>query len=406
MTDKAKNILIGLFVIASITIAVSMILFLEPKIGDGKKTLKVRFANIAGIVVGTRVTFAGKPVGEVTHIREIKDARDAPDDMGRVYFYELSLKTDSSVEIYDTDEIAVRSTGLMGERSVAILPKAGLSAKIITDKVIYANSIDPLENTFHQISKVANRLDGTIARADSWLQENSDHLSSAIQTFDSTLARVDTTLATLDEEKILPTLKQSADLLNDNLQCIHTSLADDQLLYRFSGLIDNFNEVVLAFSQEGIPALNNLNQITRDISDGSGTVGRLIGRDDLYLHLSSLMSKAETLMNDINHYGVLFQYDKHWQRSRTKRANLLKALDTPKDFKTYFEGEVDAITVSLGRLSELLERAEGVEEKTKILDKVPFKRQFANLLRHAQSLTDSIKLYNEGLSLSASEENE
>jgi len=32
----------------------------------------------SGIVVGTRVAFAGKPVGEVTHIREIPDARRPP----------------------------------------------------------------------------------------------------------------------------------------------------------------------------------------------------------------------------------------------------------------------------------------------------------------------------------------
>jgi phospholipid/cholesterol/gamma-HCH transport system substrate-binding protein len=68
MTDKMKNILIGLFVSAAVTLTIAMILFLDPKIGDGKKTLEVRFSNISGITIGTRVTFAGKPVGEVESI--------------------------------------------------------------------------------------------------------------------------------------------------------------------------------------------------------------------------------------------------------------------------------------------------------------------------------------------------
>jgi phospholipid/cholesterol/gamma-HCH transport system substrate-binding protein len=102
-------------------------------------------------------------------------------------------------------------------------------------------------------------------------------------------------------------------------------------------------------------------------------------------------------MNDINPYGILFQYDKTWQRNRTKKANLLKALETPKEFRSYFDGEVDAITTSLGRLSELMERADGADEKTKIAENENFKRQFAALLRSAQSLTDLIKLYNENL---------
>jgi hypothetical protein len=34
MTDQMKNILIGLFVTAAITIMVAMVLFLEPTVGD------------------------------------------------------------------------------------------------------------------------------------------------------------------------------------------------------------------------------------------------------------------------------------------------------------------------------------------------------------------------------------
>jgi len=397
MTDKMKNILIGLFVTTSVTIVVAMILFLEPKVGDGKKTLRVRFANIAGIVVGTRVAFAGKPVGEVIHIKEIHDARDRPDESGRVYFYELILKTDSSVEVYDTDEIAVRSLGLMGEKSVAILPKAGKSATLITDEIIYANSVDPLENTFNQMSKVASRIEATVAHVDSWFQENSSRLTTSIEMFNKTVSHLDMAFAALEEKQIIPVLRESADLLNDNLRFLRSSLVDDQLLQKIAFLAQNLDEAARSFNLDGAAALRNLNQVTRDISSGKGTMGRLIAGEDFYLHLNSLISKAETMMNDINHYGILFQYDKSWQRSRTKKANFLKALESPKEFRTYFEGEVDAITTSLGRLGELLGRAENADEKTRVSENENFKKQFASLLRSAQSLTDSIKLYNEGL---------
>ena len=397
MTDKMKNILIGLFVTGAVTIIVAMILFLEPKVGDGKKTLRVRFANIAGIMVGTRVAFAGKPVGEVVHIREIKDARDHPDESGRVFFYELILKTDSSVEIYDTDEIAVRSIGLMGEKSVAILPKAGKSATLITDEIIFANSIDPLENTFNQMTKVANRIEGAVGHIDTWFLENSGPLSKTIETVNKAVARVDTTLTALEDKQIIPVLRESADLLNDNLRYVRSSFVDDQLLQKIAFLAEHLDEAARSFNLDGSAALRNLNQVTRDLASGKGTIGRLLARDDFYLHLNSLISKAETMMNDVNHYGVLFQYDKSWQRSRTKKANLLKSLETPKEFRTYFDGEIDAITTSLGRLTELLERADNADEKTKIAENENFKKQFAALLRSAQSLTDTIKLYNEGL---------
>jgi phospholipid/cholesterol/gamma-HCH transport system substrate-binding protein len=100
-------------------------------------------------------------------------------------------------------------------------------------------------------------------------------------------------------------------------------------------------------------------------------------------------------MNDVNHYGLLFQYDKKWQKSRIKRANVLKSLDTPQEFRSYFEGEVDNITTSLGRLTELLDLAG--KERYKVATSDKFKQQFGHLLRSVQSLSDSLSLYNQEL---------
>lgn len=200
MKGSIKNILIGLFVSGAILILVSMILFLDPKVGDGKKILQVRFANIAGINDGTRVTYAGKPVGEVVAIHEIANARNAQvDEMGRIYCYLLTLKLDSSVAVYDTDEISIRSTGLMGEKSIAILPKASLpgkgTARLIQDEIITANSIDPLENTFNQVAKTANRMDATLSEFNQWFKQNQQPLSDTLTSLHQALYRFDGTLA-------------------------------------------------------------------------------------------------------------------------------------------------------------------------------------------------------------------
>lgn len=68
MNEQIKNMLIGLFVVIACSLIVGIILFIEPSVGDGKQKLIVRFSNINGISVGTRVVFAGKPVGEVVDI--------------------------------------------------------------------------------------------------------------------------------------------------------------------------------------------------------------------------------------------------------------------------------------------------------------------------------------------------
>ena len=398
MTDRKKNILIGLFVAGALSIVVALVFFLKPTIGDGKKALSVRFTNIAGISVGTRVTFAGKPVGEVIHIKELKNAREHADERGRIYMYQLTLKLDSSVDVYSSDEIAIKTTGLMGEKSIAILPKAPFDepSHLVTDQVVYANSTDALENTFNQVTKVASRLETAVSRLDQWFNENQGYMTSALRSFDGAMGQIDGVLSIVDREKLLPAIRESADLLNENLTMVRSSLEDEQLLHKIASLAENLDEAINLFNVDGASALRNLNQITRDISSGSGTVGRLIVGDDFYLRLASLMNKGEALMNDVNHYGLLFQYNKQWQKNRTRKANFLKALDTPQEFRNYFEGEIDSMTTSLGRLSELMDRA-GEEERSQIVQSEAFKRDFASLMRQVQGLTDSLKIYNEGL---------
>lgn len=399
MTDQVKNILIGLFVTAALAIMIALVLFLKPTIGDGKKIMNVRFTNIAGISIGTRVTFAGKPIGEVTHIKELPQARDEVDETGHIYLYQLTLKIDSSVDVYNSDEIAIKTTGLMGEKSIAILPKASLKgapAQLITTQIIYANSTDALENTFNQVARVAARLETTVSRFDTWFDNNQNTLSSAIKTFEGAMGQVDAILGLVEAEKLVPAIHQSVNLLNENMSLVRSSLDDGQLLHKCASLAESFDQTARLLNTDGAQILRNCNQISKDIASGSGTVGRLVIGDDFYLRLASLMNKSETLMNDINHYGILFQYNKQWQKGRTRKATFLTALNTPQEFRNYFEGEIDSMTTSLGRLTALMERA-GTDERDTIMQSDAFKTSFANLMRQVQGLTDSLRLYNEGL---------
>ncbi len=267
---------------------------------------------------------------------------------------------------------------------------------MIHNEIVYANSIDPLENTFNEITKVAYRLEKAISRLDLWFDDNQSFLTSALRSFDGAMGQIDTVLSLIDQEKLLPTIRQSSELLNDNLSLIRTSLEEGHLLQKLVSLTENLDQATDLFNTDGAPLLRNLHQISRDISSGSGTVGRFLTNDDFYLRVTSLMNKGETLMNDLNHYGLLYQYNKTWQKARTRKANFVKALDTPQEFRNYFEGEIDSMTTSLGRLSELMDRA-GNEDRAQIAQSSAFKKDFASLMRQVQGLTDSLKLYNEEL---------
>ncbi|MBI2743389.1 MAG: MCE family protein [Chlamydiales bacterium] len=393
MGNSAKNMLIGVFIIAACTLLVGIVMFLKPSVGDGKKTLYVRFANISKINIGTRVTYAGKPVGEVVAINEIYQARSQPiDTIGRFYFYQLTLKVDSNVVVYNTDEISLQTSGLLGEKSVAIIPRRppkGITPKIISNQPVYANSVDPIENAFNELSGVAGKMDETLDEVTKWLKENGDTVACAVKNFGDAMHQVDKVVAEIHEVKLIPEIHGAVHQLKMSFEKIHDAL----LILEAGGTFENIATTCKNLKQ----ATGSIDIISQDLADGKGTLGKLIKNDDLYLRFTAVMSKVDTLMNDVNQYGILFHLNKGWQRTHAQRATLLTALDTPQSFKDYFVKEVDQVNSSMQRISMLIERAEQTPEKEKILQNELFKEDFAELLRKADELADNLRLYNQQL---------
>lgn len=393
MGENTKNMLIGVFVIVACSLIISIILFLKPSVGDGKHTLYVRFSNINRITIGTRVLFAGKPVGEVVEINELYDARTKPTDLhGQYYFFELVLKVDSSVQVFNTDQIAIQTSGLLGEKSIAIIPKQpppGVIPKLILNQPIYADSADPFENAIQEIGELANRAEETFRLVNQWIEQNQDNLASAVKSFGQAMDQVDTAVKAVNEQGLITSFKNAADNFADAMYEANDAL----VTLRKGEAFDNLSATIRNF--KGASA--SIEAITADIAEGKGTLGKLVANDDLYLRVTAIMSKADTLMNDINHYGILFHLNKSWQRIRTKRADFLDALRSPAQFSAYFEEEVDNINTSMSRLSMLIDKAETEQERKEILSNPTFQKDFAELLRRVDEMSDNLRLYNQQL---------
>lgn len=120
-------------------------------------------------------------------------------------------------------------------------------------------------------------------------------------------------------------------------------------------------------------------------------------RDDLYLQFVSIINKVETLADDINHYGVLFNLDKDWQKLRARRANLLMTLSTPQQFRNFFNDEIDRITTSLSRVSRVMEETECIDPCGQLGEDRNFLKVFAELLRRVNVLEKNLENYNQQL---------
>lgn len=427
MGDSYKNIVIAIFVLSAIFIVTFMLLFIHPNVGDERKVLKVRFPDIDKVNVGTRVIYGGKPVGEVVDIKEIVDEKNhriIHDNT--VYLYELELRVDSSVNVYNTDEISLRTSGLLGEKSVSItpqLPKPGIKIYTIDDKIIYATETGSVEQTFKEFKEVADKFDLAL--------DNINHIMEDLQrenTFKN-VARSVSNIAAITEALNKP--KELTETIN-NIQTFSNQLTNswedvDNVIMLLEEVFSHSRNIVAALDQperlsntlknvhtlskralvswDSIDsALNefntsskNITTFTYKINNEKSTLGKLFNEDDLYLRVTSLLNKGEVIFNDINHYGLLFHLDKGWQRLRARRMNLLAQLCSPQEFRNYFNDEIDNISTSLERVSMVLDRNQELYPCGLLLDDTDFAKVYAELLRRVSAMEEALKMYNQQL---------
>ena len=394
MNEQIKNMLIGLFVVIACSLIIGIILFIEPSVGDGKQKLIVRFSNINGISVGTRVMFAGKPVGEVTTIETIPDARDQPiDQWGNVYYYQLILHVDSTLHLLNTDEFTVQTSGLLGDKSIAIIPRAPpkhVKPKPVTDQTpVYAQSVDPLESAFNELGDLSEKVGDAVDKIVTWFDQNEDALSEAVVSFGTAMQGISVTMDRVNELDLIADVKRATDTFTETLEDARSALA--------------ILEAEETFKNAGMMVANltsasySINDIVQDVAEGKGTIGRLFADDNTYLQINALLSKANTMMNDINQYGLLFSSNKQWQRTRTKYAAFLDSVKTPDQFENYFDSQIDMINAAMGRISMLIDRASVNPDREEILNTPAFRKDFADLMREVDAMYENLRLYNEQL---------
>lgn len=395
-----KNILIGIFVLIAFAIIIFILLFLHPSPGDNGRTLIVRFTDIDKINIGTRVTYAGLPVGEVVDIKEIPEARTSRiNHNGEVYVYQLTLRVDSSVEVYNTDTISIRTSGLLGERNIDIDPrplKPGEKLVSIDDQIIYAESPPSLENTVRQFSGLAEKLDRIFDQVTDTLNEFKDrnildrisHAANNVVEITDSLNQPEKWRKTLDN--IAYVSDQAREIwprVNSTIDNIHTFT--DKLHHSWDTTWPKIDKTAEELSQTS----QNLNYMIAYASSGQGTIGKLFMGDDLYLRVKSILHKGSITMDDVKQYGVLFHLNKQWQRANARRLNMLQKLSTPSQFANYFDDEINNVSNCLSRVSMVLNQAQ--EYPGSLMNNCEYTEKFADLLRKVEAIEESLKMYNE-----------
>jgi len=431
MFDKWKNLSIGILATTAIGLVVWVLMFLHPSFGDGGKLLRVRFPNVDKVGVGTRVTYAGRPVGEVISMRMLPEERGKDrNEMDPIFAYELTLAIDSNLLVYASDDIQIRTSGLMGEKNIAITPKNskdGNTRLLDNNDQIFATIGGSVEDTFQGLNNVAKKAEKTLDELSVLLDKNQTHFQQTFQAIEASslqveafikraneldiagnmvrllqsandsFTKLDHAIAKIENEKLIEAVAQAA----SNLKQLSDTVKNDTL--------SHINEAALSLTS----TLKSANNVLVTVANQNGSIGKMLYSDDFYLKTQGVMAKLDTMMTDINHYGMLFHLDKSWQRERRRRMVELEQLRTASEFKSYLNNELNRITTSVARVGVALDHADTTLAKTEDPNinprvakniKQEFLSSYNELLGQLQMLEATLKIHGSDSIAESSEE--
>lgn len=385
MVNTIKNLILGAFLLIGCAAIVAILLVIKPHVGDEKQVLYVRFSSVMGISQGTRVSLAGKPIGVVGAIQPIKDARkkEATTQNGSVYFYLVKLRVDSGITLYTTDEIVVESKGLLGEKNINIIPKplCAQSRPYSSEDKICAYAMDGIEDTFREVSALSIKARETISLLQKWLELYGGELGDTVYSVNQTVKEARKTFVEINESNIVQATKDTIVAAEDTLRHLEHAITQ----------FDTKNFIEYATS-----AMRNLNTITGIMASGKGTLGKLLTCDNMYLGVDAVIGKANILLNDINQYGLLFQYNKEWLRMRSMRMAAMNAMKDPKAFSEQMNRELDTLNTSLERI-EAATQCTSDANKALIENSACFQKAFRDFMQRIDLIREQVQLYNQKL---------
>lgn len=308
-TDRIKAALLGIFVLSALALLIWFALFLRPIVGDGGKILTIYSPTLDGIVIGTRVTYAGKPVGEVKSIETLfNGSKVQPGPGGELYVFRLQASVDSSVHIYSYDRITLSTQGLLGEKSIAILPsappKTGPAPTEITNSPLYIKGQEGIETFLDKFGTIGSKVESTLDRLAYFFDENTLETKRALVAVSKAAEDFSDIVDKSDLPAALNHLDQASLSLRDasiELKNLVVEVDQRKMLDKLSSSLDSMHSLI------------------QSIDRGEGTLGKLLKSDCLHVQLQGALCRLDLLLKDMNDYGLMYQWDWKWQRNRNRR---------------------------------------------------------------------------------------
>ncbi|HIQ25997.1 MAG TPA: MCE family protein [Aquifex aeolicus] len=342
----------ALVAVSALAFAGTVLFFGElPFFKSNKAEYYAYFDNVGGLSKGSDVRVSGVKVGKVKEILFEK---------GEV---KVVLEVQKGVPIYRDAVAKIGTLGLLGDKYVEIQPGHPESGELPPQSVIFytqkpsdiTDLITNMSKTAQGINKLTANLNRLVQNLNTVLVENRKNLNQTLEHIERISKNLEMTLPQLTEnynklaQNLNALLVKSSSSLENSLKNIKQ--LTDSLKRELPILVRNLNIAVKTFADNRNSiekTLENLEQITKKINKGQGTLGKLINDKVLYKELKrsvkTLAKVSNTLVQTQLHIEAFAQHE----GTGDSKAGI-NVIFQPDDTKYYLFGVVGD---SAGKISK------------------------------------------------------
>lgn len=284
----SKEVKTGALVIIGLVLIIFTFNYLKGQnLLDSSRKFYAVFEDVGGLGGSAPVTINGLTVGKVQNIGFMDDANGS---------LKVTMILDNDFQFSKNSKAEIYETGLIGGKAIGIIPA--------NDNAEVAKSGDQLTSSVKKgmlesldVATIQQKIEGVMVSADSLMTNINDvfdaktkaNLKNGIAELNSTITSFKHTsrslneLITSNQEKLDSTLTNFSNI-SGNLSKITDSVAEADL----AQVIKNLESTI-----------GNFDKILTSISNGEGSMGKLLKDEGLYNNIEGATKEMKELLRDI-----------------------------------------------------------------------------------------------------------
>ncbi len=351
-------VLVGSVILLYMTFAVGKYEFGEKK---GYRVVAA-FDSVSGLDTKAAVRMAGVQIGTVEAV-ELEDSRA-----------KVTLRINPDVKIGRGSEAAVKTMGLLGDKYVDIIPAKGMEG-----------GRQPRERSgFYQNNE---RLEVTASPSD--VDRLISQLSGIADDIKQVTGSLRTVFGSQRGEKSMEDILQDLRQTTANIKEFSYALRGDggELVVRLNELVQNLNGVVndnkdnLKVTMESVRetsksaemALASIENVTKRIDRGEGTLGKLVNEDSMYSNIDSAAKGVSDYVSRVDRLKTTVSFRSEYMFPKSKSYFTLDLKPKPDQ---YYIAEI--LSDPYGKYNRTETVTNGISSVTETYqDKLKFSIEFA-----------------------------